>query len=153
MTSLKLEGASKFAIAAAHRLLASSASDDAVLVAFALLKLHENVQAHLDDLRTLVESNGLSAAPPADPTPRDCAARPANDPAKDAPSFVSDWEDMVQRAINRLKTDEHRTVLGLAKAVAKAASDYQAKTTALQDADLRMALDLAMRFIEQDSKT
>src|SRR4029079_180635 len=56
------EGASKFAVAAAHRLLADASNDDVILVAFALLKLHEKFLAYSDELELLSQLRGLTSA-------------------------------------------------------------------------------------------
>jgi hypothetical protein len=60
--AVKFEGASKFAVAAAHRLLTDASNVDVVLVSFELLKLHEKFLAYSDELELLAQLRGLTSA-------------------------------------------------------------------------------------------
>jgi hypothetical protein len=144
-------GASKFAVAAAHRILAQSVDDDMLLVAFALLKLHEEHLAHAPVLKLLAQLQSLISSP-GQPNSVD---RPENSkPAfahrtEDAEPLATEWEVMIQAAIDALKSDDDLAVWELAKDVAKTLSEHQDNRAALSDEQIRVALGLSVQIIQQ----
>jgi hypothetical protein len=144
-------GASKFAVAAAHRILAQSVDDDILLVAFALLKLHEEYLAHAPVLKLLAQLQNLISAPrqanPVDPP--ETSRRALAHRTEDAEPLATEWEVMIQHALDRLKSDDDLAIWDLAKNVAKSVSEHQDNHTALSDDQIRLALGLAVQIIQQ----
>ena len=144
-------GASKFAVAAAHRILAQSVDDDILLVAFALLKLHEEFLAHTPVLKLLTQLQNLISSPGrTNPVDRPEHTKPAlTHSTDDTEPLATEWEVMIQDALDALKSDDDLAIWDLAKNVAKSVSEHQDNHTALSDDQIRLALGLAIQIIQQ----